>query len=234
MVLVLSISQCLYSQKRVNFNFIQNINIWKPYSLANENSDVKFDRRSSTRTWSMMYTAVNKPDFALKVGLAVKDINYVVYNRITTYIETIYDYWPPQDSIGTSIYNKPTDFRSKSLNLGVNLSMEKKITAQRPMFIGVTAEIYPFEFYKVYYEQRYVALSIVSSDSKLLELTKRFANANISAFYSYNVMNNRYASIALKLSAGANLYSDWNQFSRYAWLGLGFEVGFGQFKKDKL
>ena len=35
---------------------------------------------------------------------------------------------------------------------------------------------------------------------------RRFANANISAFYSCNAMNNRYASIALKLSAGANLY----------------------------
>ncbi len=236
MFFVVSISQLVYSQKQklVHFNFTQNINIWKPYSLANENSDVKFNRRSSTRTWSIMYTAINKPDFALKVGLAVKDINYIVYNRVSTFTKTIYDDLPPEDSIGTYIEFEPTDFRSKSVNLGVHLSVGKKINAQRPMFIGLSAEIYPFEFFKAYYEQRYVTLSVkgLKEQDRLL-LTRRFANANISAFYSYYFLNKQRVSLAVKLSAGANLYSDWNQFSRYAWVGLGLEVGFGQFKKDK-
>jgi hypothetical protein len=235
-----------YSQKLklISLNFNQNIDIWKPYSVANDHNQMTFQRKSKTFTGSVLYTAINKPNFAVKAGIALKSINYIVYNRITTYSNTEINtiVVPPFYDTVTHTENIPTDFFSKSLNLGIQFSIEKKINFKRPMFVGILLEAYPIEFFKAYYENvdtygfndpEPSILYVKFGDENAFTRTKRFANTNFSMFYAYNIINKRYVSIALKLSAGANLYSDWNQFSKYAWLGLGFEVGFGQFKKDK-
>jgi hypothetical protein len=37
-----------------------------------------------------------------------------------------------------------------------------------------------------------------------------------------------------KVYVGTNLYSDWDQFKKYAWVGLGLEMGFGKVKASKV
>ena len=41
---------------------------------------------------------------------------------------------------------------------------------------------------------------------------------------------NENFDFVLRASLGTNLYSDWDQFKSYAWLGLGIELGFGNGK----
>ena len=66
-------------------------------------------------------------------------------------------------------------------------------------------------------------------------LTKphRFTTVNSSIYYKHTWERNEKSNVSLKLSLGTNIYSCWKQFSKYAWLGLGLEVGIGKTKSQK-
>jgi hypothetical protein len=34
--------------------------------------------------------------------------------------------------------------------------------------------------------------------------------------------------LAARVSVGTNLYSEWDQFRKYVWMGVGLEMGFGK------
>ena len=52
------------------------------------------------------------------------------------------------------------------------------------------------------------------------------SGVNISAYYRQVFQLHENFSLAARISLGTNLYSDWDQYKKYAWLGLGLEMGF--------
>jgi hypothetical protein len=53
-------------------------------------------------------------------------------------------------------------------------------------------------------------------------------------FYRYLWIVSDKFNLGTRISLGTNLYSDWDQFKKYAWLGLGLELGFGKVKASKV
>jgi hypothetical protein len=53
-------------------------------------------------------------------------------------------------------------------------------------------------------------------------------NVNFSIYTEYQFLINDRFSLGSKLSFGTNLYSDWDQFRKYVWMGVGLELGFGK------
>jgi hypothetical protein len=56
------------------------------------------------------------------------------------------------------------------------------------------------------------------------------SSIDLSIFYSNRWQLKDNFSLGARVSLGTNLYSDWDQFKKYAWLGLGLELGFGKVK----
>lgn len=54
-----------------------------------------------------------------------------------------------------------------------------------------------------------------------------------SVFYRQSFHWSDYFTFSGRISVGTNVYSDWDQYKRYVWIGLGLEAGFGKKKCTK-
>jgi hypothetical protein len=60
-----------------------------------------------------------------------------------------------------------------------------------------------------------------------------FPELNVSLDYNIMLLLKKGFSLGATVQIGTNLYSDWDQFKKYAWLGVGLELGIGRSKKGK-
>lgn len=212
--------------KRVNIGMSDNLNLWLPGNFLNKDSDLNPKKRSNTFTGYTTVTLINRERFILKVGPAYKRVGYTIKDRIETYKITTQK---PGDPPVTTIYKIPTDYKARSLNLGLMLTLERKLTTIKPMYLGLGLELYCVEFYKAGFiepELQGAATAVPFMPDKMYPFYDRFNISNTTASLIYTYYPGKI--IGLKGGLGMNIYSAWDQFSKYAFLSLGLEIGLGQ------
>ena len=208
----------------------------------------EYDFTIKNNSISFSYNLLAKKKLNYYIGFSCRKTYLQVFDRIkhwnyeTSYFSSGVYYY---DTI-YQILKDPADLISYSYNFGINheLTFDIKNYGKFETKLGVKSEIYLFERFKSYY---YTTDSNQGSTNNLSDnQTKPFtisyenknrlflSSANISLFYRMSYKIKDKFSLATKISLGTNLYSDWDQFKKYAWLGVGLELGFGNkplFKK---
>ena len=185
-----------------------------------------------------------------KIGFSFKKQKLVEQNRIKNYnvITSSYNSDQPLPSFEyDTIYmnfKDQADLEMLSYNLGFSNELNFYFNSLKKYShsFGLFNEIYFIEYYKTKYVTsdyenyfsnyfKYYKLPTLNESN----YTKFFlASLNLSTFYRFTYKASEKFSLATKISIGTNLYSDWDQFKKYAWLGVGLELGFGNkplFKK---
>lgn len=236
LVLVLFILYSLISFAQTNFvsfTYTSNQDVYKPYSRELES--YLEDKHITSNTWNMSlsYCILLGDRVSWSSGVLFRKINQRYYDRIKQY-NFIYTFGGQQQNTDTAYYTlkDPADLVSKSISLGVLNRVEYQIYKSSYLngFVGVDLEVYPFDKYKSWYETS----DNIGLASYGLSLRKwLLSNINTSVFYRQSFHWSDYFTFSGRISVGTNVYSDWDQYKRYVWIGLGLEVGFGKKKCTK-
>lgn len=217
-----------------------NLNLWIP--LDEDSKTFKENGgKINVYTWkaSVGVTLFRTKSYPLRIGMSYMKISHTVVDRIKS---LTYANYYTNDLPQTYIFNDPMDLRSRSRNLGVFAEpMWKIVHAKKSVgLIGLNASVYFIEFYKSRYVTADINLSageqpaIEAIQPLVQENQKKFgvSSSSLEFFYlhSFNLKPN--FSLGLRASVGANLYSNWDQFKRYIWAGVGVELGFGGSRKE--
>ena len=190
----------------------------------------KSDVRSSTQKLDLFYTSpLFKSNWNGAVGVTYKLIKHTVSN---------YFNYSPTEDYGNGVqytFSKAT-VESISKSIGIKAELNRTVHTSRLFVgnVGINTDWYLFEFYT----SRFVGSSVSSGaieNPSLPSLSKNFflSSCNLSAFYRCEWLSPKSnLNVALKISVGTNLYSDWDQFKRYAWVGVGAEIGLRGHKKE--
>lgn len=215
---------------RFNYPFFSN-----PSEL--ETSNLQFNSYSLNGYWD--YLIMNKQDFNLYGGVDFKSL----HSKLIDEIDSI-RYRKSTGTYSTLVYEDPLDLVSRSFLVGINIKPEFIVYSSNRMKWRVGAEFcaYLFENFKATYKTSdNVSGSSLNFDgqgdviplplvSNLRAVGLSELNACITVGADFFPKGNLQCT--LKGIVGTNIYSDWNQFKRYAWVGLGFEIGFGRTKVD--
>jgi hypothetical protein len=233
----------LFGQLVVSYQY--NLDVYKPYtSLAQDYIKLNKDVESSKQSLFASYPILKTDKSTFRVGLNYKRIDHIVNNRVL-YI--------PVYKIGSNQYsfvgNYPgqADLISRSNYFGLHLDYNRMIVDKGNYkgSAGVNSELYLVEYFKSEYIFGTIDVSgapFPNEYSSYMPLTplnakeRNFLKPSLStlSFYYLNTFQlaNKF-SLGIRISAGTNLYSKWDQFSRYAWIGLGLELGFGKRTKNE-
>jgi len=245
-ILTMLMTGCSYTQRNiVRFAYRYQADIWKPYS---EPGVVYQDinRSISSDTWhlNLQTHVIDKPKWGINVGVTYKKINYRVIDHLNFWNYEIQSSAspPPGEPWGVDqyqrIFSDPADLVATSKSYGIILEEYYTLFQKEKIkgVIGLNTEVYLLE----YYNAVYVSSDFTSSNSP--EKTPQasqgprksffLSSINSSIFYRITWSFAERINLGLKVSVGANIYSDWEQFKRYAWLGVGLELGFLGKKKE--
>jgi hypothetical protein len=216
---------------QVNMVIDQNLDWFKPYTKeAQEYLILNEKVISYTSKIQLEMPIVKRNHYEFGIGINYKRINHLVKNKINYFI--IFD---------GSIKYSPVDLLSKSHSLGLNFYEKYNLISSKKYLgqIGINSTIYWLEIYKSEYKFQI-------SDAGLnpyfegsfrpfnpSEFLFPLSSVDLSIFYINRWQLKDNFSLGARISLGTNLYSDWDQFKKYAWLGLGLEMGFGKVKGKK-
>jgi len=142
-------------------------------------------------------------------------------------------------SIWNNTYFAPTDLKSISHSVGLTPNFNYLLLSKGGYdgVIGVYTTAYLFEIFNAKYVIKSIPIGfdVPSIDPyNAREVLFPLSSIDLSIFYINRWQLKDNFSLGARISLGTNLYSDWDQFKKYAWLGLGLEMGFGKVKKDKV
>lgn len=220
----------------------RNIDVWNPFSEATEKyQDSSGNIYSSTWGINLQSDIISKPRWSLSAGISYKKINYRVTDRIHTW-KYSYSFF----NSGTLYYYEvtrnfedPADLVSESNSFGLNSEFAFKLMDKSKLShaIGVRPDIYFLEYFNSEYESDdFTSNDIEESIPKPAEGPSNhlfFSSMNCDLFYRFTWYASNRLSIGAKVDFGVNLYSDWAEFKRYGYIGLGVELGFGNFKSSQ-
>lgn len=222
----------LFGVAQVNVLFEQNLDWYKPYTKEAQEYLILNEKVSSyTSKIQLEMPIVQRNHFEFGLGINYKRINHQVKNKINYFV--IFD--------GTTKYS-PADIISKSHSIGLNF-YEKYNLINREKYcgqIGINSTFYVFEIYNSEYKFQisdaglnpYFEGSFHPFNNN--EVLFPLSSIDLSIFYINRWQLKDNFSLGARVSLGTNLYSDWDQFKKYAWLGLGLEMGFGKVKALKV
>lgn len=231
--------------------------------ISNSTTTYSVDKnKMQSKSWSLYFTfktlKLNRSTF--KFGLSFRNSKLIIVDfmdYINHYQSQIYGL--EHNSIITITQAKlkdPADLICNSYDFGFNTNYNYKIFSNLKFsgFIGGQIEFYLFQLNS----SKYRTSSVSKNEPKQYDLPQwndpnfyeegtkihnstenfflkphRFTKVNSSIYYKHTWERNEKSNISLKLSLGTNIYSCWKQFSKYAWLGLGLEVGIGKMKSQK-
>ena len=161
----------------------------------------------------------------------LKGISIVEYNSVEEPIDTLYYY-----------SNFDLDIKSHSLGFYFDYSKTLFEKLKTSGFVGSNCSVFVYENARGrYIDKDNLAETIDPEYSQFvpgkvntfLNTKKGFfiSTVNVSVYYRQSFQLADNFSLAARISLGTNLYSDWDQFKKYAWLGVGLEMGFGKVKK---
>jgi hypothetical protein len=217
---------------QVNMVIDQNLDWYKPYTKEAQEYLILNDKVSSyTSKIQVEMSIVKRNHFEFGLGINYKRINHQVKNKINYFV--IFD--------GTTKYS-PADIISKSHSIGLNF-YEKYNLINREKYngqMGINSTFYVFEIYNSEYKFQisdaglnpYFEGSFHPFNNN--EVLFPLSSIDLSIFYINRWQLKDNFSLGARISLGTNLYSDWDQFKKYAWVGLGLEMGFGKVKTSKV
>lgn len=234
----------MYGQLSVSYQF--NLDIYKPYTqLAQEYKKLNSSLESRTQTAFASYPVLKRGKNTLGLGVNYKRIDHIVKNRVL-YVPLYYASGSTHSFIGN--YPRRADLKSHSNYLGLHFFYKRNLF-EKGIYqgsFGAVTELYLVEFFKseyYFYEmgdhsdapfpneyESYLPLEPLNGEER--NLLK--PSLSTLSFYYLNTFQlaNKF-SLGMRVSVGTNLYSKWDQFSRYAWVGLGLEFGFGKHEERK-
>lgn len=204
-----------------------NLDVWKPYTKEAQEYMKSQNKTISSKSYSLFatYPIVKKELWRLSAGLGYKWIKHTAKEIL---IENGLNY----------------DFVSRSDLLGVLIDFDFRLVNKKGYrgSIGTRCENYFFEKFNTVYRLSSNPVKTIDSpynNHNFVNYENTFFNyipfnSNLSIYYLSSHLDIDNLSIGLRISAGLNIYSNWNQFSRYAWVGLGLEFGFGRYELKKV
>lgn len=233
-VFVLCANSFAQSENIVRIGYQKNLVVFAPYA-SNMDSYIQSGGKVESSSWSIyaQYAVFNRKRCSLLVGITFKKMNFIAEDRITNSI------YYNNGNMVNYIYKDPIDYVSKSHSFGISAEFNYNLFANKIIRgqIGINSELYFLESFRAKYisqdTQGPFGQSIPSPEVGTIPDMFIYSASNISFFYKTSLNISPKISPAFKLSIGTNIHSNWSQFSRYAWVGLGFEVGIFQFKKDR-
>ena len=212
-----------------------NVDLYKPYTkAAQEYEQINDQVFSRTFFIGAHYRIQKKENNAFTYGIEYRNIQHTVKEKIR--------YIPQYEISGGQIVDTyhiyyPLDQVSKSFSLGLTGSYERSInkTVKFNDWYGIEAQWYFYETYKSNYYHGDEIYSDEIQPTYILRYAFVFgiSSLNTSIYYRYLLPLGEGVQLGAKISLGTNLYSDWDQFKRYVWLGVGLELGFGKSVMDK-
>lgn len=212
-----------------------NIDVYKPFTkAAQEYEQINDQVFSRTFFIGAHYRVQKKENRAFTYGLEYRNILHTVKEKIR--------YIPQYEISGGQIVDTyyiyyPLDLVSKSFSLGFTSSYERTIGKSIKLndWYGIEAQWYFYEKYKSSYYHGNGNYSDEIQPSFILRYIGFIgvSTFNTSIYYRFLLPLGAGVQLGAKINLGTNLYSDWDQFKRYAWLGVGLELGFGKAKKKE-
>lgn len=217
-----------------------NFNIYSPYTYdAIDNETSSYEKQSSNQFLNIDFRVLSLNKFFISTGVSYKRIKYTRVDALKTYGYTNFS----NNSYVIHSYSDPADLISKSHSLGVSIEGSYFIhsTDRINMSLSCKSSFYFFEWYNAYYFSTDVLQGssnpqFVAPQPLITELPRTFFLSSINTAIIYRITllpKTGRTTFTGKLSLGANIYSDWEQFKRYAWLGVGLEIGFLGKEKTK-
>lgn len=215
----------------IKVGYEKNIDLVKFTETADVFIDQGFDVWSSTQKVELFCTIpLVHSNWNLGVGVAHKLIKHKVKDYFL--------YSPFESSANGNTYYKELEGDAESTSKSVGLKLEvSRIIHQREKFngsVGLNTEWYLLEFYNSAFTKSTTSTGTIEAEPQMMDTRKNFflSSCNLSSYYRFEFTpKSTDLSLALKISLGTNLYSDWDQFSKYVWIGLGGELGIPFWKK---
>jgi hypothetical protein len=214
---------------QLSFYGVKNLDIYKPYTQLSQNHVKYKNIQSKIFQAGMDVLLLKRQNICLKTGLIYKNINFVVGDRI-------HGYYKSSKNGDYILYIDSTDLKSTSRLVGIPIAFNRLINSESKLSFetGLRFDFFVYEKFHSWYSYKYEPNGLVKN-YPILGTYRRFMNFNNIQF-SINVVGkykiNERSSIGIRLQAGTNLYSNWDQFKRYAWLGVGLEWEIGKKVKN--
>ena len=190
------------------------------------------------------YATRLKKEHFLFIGLNFRRIKFEIDNIIDSIEYREVDF--TETVVDSGYFLSEMSYRSKSNSLGLSLGYFYRFELMKKQFSDLG-----FNFNSSFYEKNidnyyggddvfpdlpdnwYGLMTYKYPQNGNIGFRKGFyfASLNLSTFYRHTFQLSDNFSLAARISLGTNLYSDWDQFKKYAWLGVGLEMGFGKVKQ---
>lgn len=227
----ISFSQETRNIFKFEYKFIHDM--WKPYSAQGEiYQDSTGNISSDSRSFNLHTTVISKPKWSVNVGLTLKRTNFKVEDRIHAWNYTRKIVSVGQLYVDTNyrVFNDPADFNATSTSIGVILEGNYELFRTDMLIgsMGLNVETYLYEKYDSWYSSDdFTPNDYPESIPKTGQGPRKkffLSTVNTSIYYRTVFYPNDYYDLGLKISLGGNILSDWNQFQRHIWVGLGLEL----------
>lgn len=234
---------CLYQTVfcQIHVAYERNIDLWKPYTeYAQEYSKKNDQINSNTQSLSIGYNLQKTSLNDVVLEFSYKTINHRVLDVIRS-IQVIEYSLGTGEHLDTSYIKGSADLITKSHNLGFNFGYGKTLFQVKKQTGKIYCNIglYLFEISKSQYVYDAEFINNLPGtfnhyyyqpDYSRMNYRYGFflSSINLSTYYKHVWQLHENFSLAGRLSLGTNLYSEWDQFKKYVWLGAGLELGFGK------
>jgi len=251
-VIIVSLIFCSYnsfSQNNILFRFgiNTNVNIYAPYTSKLNPIKSPYNIKSNTSEVNLEFQNFKRKRISIYTGLSYKFIAHKIKDAVDSivYLETLGGNIPGY--LESYVYEDKPDLKSFSHSLGLSLEIKYALkTKERySMSLGLRPTIYFLEWFKA----KYVSSDVDSSPNisypdnpdyvgptpPVTKLPRNFFLSSINSQLIYRITllpKTGRTTLTGKVSLGANIFSDWSQFKRYAWLGVGLELGFLDKEKE--
>ncbi|MES2798610.1 MAG: hypothetical protein V4638_01220 [Bacteroidota bacterium] len=215
-------------------NFIDlryNVDLYKPFTknaqeyllvndaVSNFSFEANYNRTLFTK---------NKHNFI--AGLSYKYIQLKVIDKIK-YIEVTYG---GQGQSFSHFEPMRFDLVNQSHSLGLNFRYSYDLTRKKVFGnVNVTSSFYLYEYYKADYvakDPQPAYPNVTDPDPRFKNIHSILSCINLRLGYTQHIVKEEHFSLSATANVGTNLYSDWELFRKYIWLGVGLEMGFGKGK----
>jgi uncharacterized protein YxeA len=233
-IIFIAFVQSIISQ--ITISYQHNFDLYKPYTEeAQEYLKINDYVKSQTNEIQIKYRVIDKSKYQCYIGLAYKNIQHTVYNKIK---EIPYDVFSSGAIVYSSTFYAPSDLVSVSHSMGLGIDNQFCLFKRKKTngYVGFGIGLFFYENFKAKYRVDYSNAptnGVYSEPSPMNDQDGglMISSMNTSVFYLHSWNVSEKFRLGAKISLGTNLYSDWDQFQRYVWLGAGIELGFGKVKK---
>jgi hypothetical protein len=237
---------CVFGQDKQFFRFefsqrlpVVHVPNWGTRAFEDAGNETSLN----SRDLSVQVVPFHFRNMSLGVGFTRNYTRYVLEKYLLKYHFSAFGTSPAS----TVVLEKPLDYESISKQTGVELDFRLQLKKNEKYigFVGVRSASYFFEDFKYRYMNDDPPISQqvgggangetfgYLEEYNSLPFWNHYAATNLQLYYGYNCIPNKHISFAAKLSLGTNLHSDWDQFRKFLWLGVGVEMGILNLKTKK-